>query len=101
MRVHRWKDVERGKLAPDEIARGDRWVEEQIVELNLQELRKALGKTQSDVARAVEMTQGELSRAERRTDHLVSTLRRYVEGLGGSIEVTARFGRRRFRLRGV
>jgi hypothetical protein len=101
MRIHRWKDIEKGKLSADEIAQGDRWVEEQVVELNLQELRKALGKTQSDVARAARMTQGELSRAERRTDHLVSTLRRYVESLGGSIEVTARFGRRRVRLKGV
>ena len=45
-----------------------------------------------------EMTQSELSRLESRTDHLTSTLRRYVEALGGKLEVTAVFGGRRVKL---
>ena len=69
--------------------------------MNLRVLRQALGKTQQDVAKLADMTQGELSRAERRMNHLVSTLRRYVEGLGGRLEVSARFGQRRVRLKGV
>ena len=47
------------------------------------------------------MKQSELSRAERREDHLLSTLRRYVKGLGGELEVVARVGRKVVRLRGV
>ena len=101
MRVHRWRDIEKGKLTAEQIAAGDRWVEEQILEMSLRDLRQALGKTQQDVAKVTDMTQGELSRAERRSDHLLSTLRRYVEGLGGKLEVSARFGRRRVRLKGV
>jgi hypothetical protein len=41
----------------------------------------------------------ELSRLESRNDHLTSTLRRYVEALGGRLEITAVFGERRIRLK--
>jgi hypothetical protein len=44
------------------------------------------------------MTQSELSRLERRPDHLVSTLRRYVKALGGELEVTAVLGAKRVKL---
>jgi hypothetical protein len=47
------------------------------------------------------MKQSELSRSERREDHLLSTLRRYVEGLGGELVVVARLGGKAVRLRGV
>ena len=45
----------------------------------------------SDVARTAEMTQSELSRLESRGDHRISTLTRYVEALGGELEVAAIF----------
>jgi hypothetical protein len=44
------------------------------------------------------MTQSELSRLESRDDHLTSTLRRYVEALGGTLEISAVFGKRRIKL---
>jgi hypothetical protein len=47
------------------------------------------------------MDQSELSKAERRADHRLSTLRRYVEALGGELEVFARFGSKRVRLKEV
>jgi hypothetical protein len=37
------------------------------------------------------MTQGEVSRLERRADLYVSTLRRFVEALGASLDLMARF----------
>ena len=45
--------------------------------------------------------QSEVSKAERRDDHLLSTLRRYIEALGGELEVVARFGDKSVRLKGV
>ena len=78
-----------------------RWVEEEILEMNLQALRELLGKTQEELTQLAETAQSELSRAERRDDHLVSTLRRYVEALGGELEVVASFGKKRIRLQGV
>ncbi|MBC7544864.1 MAG: helix-turn-helix transcriptional regulator [Candidatus Sericytochromatia bacterium] len=69
--------------------------------MNLRDLREMTGKTQADLASAAEMSQSEASRTERRNDHLLSTLRRYVAALGGELEVTAVFDNRRVVLRGV
>jgi len=78
-----------------------RAVAEVAFEMNLPELRKVLGKTQQDISQAAEMAQAKVSEFERRNDHVLSVLRRYVEALGGRLEVTAVFDRRRVRLRGV
>ena len=53
------------------------------------------------MAQLAEMTQSELSRTERRDDHLLSTLRRYVQALGGRLEVLAVFDDRQIKLKGV
>jgi len=80
--------------ADEEIARED-------LELNLKAVRELAGKTQVDVAEAAGASQGEVSVIERRKDHLVSTLRRYVEALGGELEIVARFGDKAVKLHGV
>jgi Helix-turn-helix domain len=67
------------------------WVEQQIVELNLQTLRQQLGVTQAELSEASGFAQGEISRIEQREDHMVSTLRRLVRSLGGELEIHARF----------
>jgi len=59
------------------------------VAMTLRGLRESVGRTQGEVARKVSMTQPQLSRVEARSDHLISTLRRYVHALGGEIEVVA------------
>jgi predicted transcriptional regulator len=93
-----WKSVRAERLAPPVIARVTRRAREQVEELTLQQLRRDLSMTQVDVARTAEMTQSELSRLESRGDHRISTLRRYIEALGGELEVTAKFGGRRVKL---
>jgi hypothetical protein len=74
------------------------------VHLTLRTLRDAAGKTQINVARESEMDQGDISRLETRSnfdDCQVITLRRYVEALGGSLEMVARFGDKRIVIAGV
>jgi transcriptional regulator with XRE-family HTH domain len=60
-------------------------------ELTLAELRKARDLTQTQLAAALDTTQPGISKIEQRTDLYVSTLRSYVEALGGHLEVTAVF----------
>jgi len=60
-------------------------------ELTLQELRKAHQKTQTQVAKELGMTQDQVSRLEQRSDVLLSTLRKYVEGMGGRLSLVAEF----------
>lgn len=60
-------------------------------ELALRDLRKALGKTQVEVARRLKISQVTISDTERRGDVMLSTLRKYVGALGGKLELVARF----------
>jgi len=99
MKLRKWSDVKRAKLDPSRLERVQQRVEKELLEANLAELRQAVGATQVEAAEAADMTQSELSRLERRPDHLVSTLRRYVESLGGELEVTAVVGNKRVRLK--
>lgn len=62
-------------------------------------LCEVAGKTQQQVAALVEQRQDQTSEAERRKDTRLATLRRYVEVLGGELEIAAQLGRRRIRLR--
>jgi hypothetical protein len=100
-KTKRWQEVEQRLFTPREIAAAERFAGRELLEMNLRELRQAAGKTQVELARAAKMKQSELSRSERREDHLLSTLRRYVEGLGGELVVVARLGGKAVRLRGV
>jgi hypothetical protein len=93
-----WKSVRAERLDAPAIARVTRRARARVEELTLQELRRGRAMTQIDVARTAEMTQSELSRLESRGDHRISTLRRYVEALGGELEVAAIFGGRRVKL---
>ncbi len=100
-KTRKWSDVERELFTPAQISEATESAKREILEMNLRELRKVSGKTQEELAEASSMGQSELSRAERRDDHLLSTVRRYVQGLGGELEIVARFGDRTVKLRGV
>jgi hypothetical protein len=102
MKLHKWSEtLAKSKLSPERRARIQAEVEQELLEMNLQELRKAAGVTQADVAAKTGMAQADVSRTESREDHRLSTLRRYVEALGGEIEVNAVVKGRRIRLVGV
>ena len=60
-------------------------------EMTLRELRKARHLTQVSVARELGISQDAVSRMEQRSDLLLSTLRRTVEAMGGSLSLVARF----------
>ena len=60
-------------------------------ELSLRDLRRALGLTQTELARRLNKGQEVVSRIEQRQDLLLSTLRSYVGSLGGELELVCRF----------
>jgi predicted transcriptional regulator len=93
-----WKALKRATLSPEARARLKKRVKLAVEERTLRALRQELDLTQTEVSQAAAMSQSELSRLEGRDDHLTSTLRRYVEALGGRLEVTAVFGKRRIKL---
>lgn len=56
---------------------------------NLRELRSLAGRTQEDVSARTGFKQTNVSRLERRADMKLSTLREYVESLGGTLKIVA------------
>ena len=74
------------------------------VRLTMRALREAAARTQLDVAAASQMDQADVSRLEGRRefeDCQVSTLRRYITALGGTLELVAAFGDKKIALCGV
>ena len=59
--------------------------------LALHELRKSRKVSQATLAQKLSVGQPAVAKLERRSDMYVGNLRRYVEALGGTLEITARF----------
>ena len=60
MKLHKWSDtLAKSKLSPERRARIQAEVEQELLEMNLQELRKAAGVTQADVAAKTGMAQAD------------------------------------------
>lgn len=59
---------------------------------SLAEVRTALVKTQDEVARVLKVNQNAVAQLEKRSDLLLSTLRKYVEAMGGELAVAVRTG---------
>ena len=57
----------------------------------LRRLREARALTQSTVAELLDMDQSEVSRLERRSDMLLSTLRRVVQATGGEMHIVVSY----------
>lgn len=56
----------------------------------LRALRQIAGKAQADVAAALKIKQPSVSKIEKQADMHVSTLRSYIEAVGGELELTVR-----------
>ncbi len=59
--------------------------------LSLSALREQVGLTQVELAGALHVTQANISQLERKQDLYLSTLSRYVEALGGQLELRVVF----------
>lgn len=67
-------------------------VEARAMELaTLKDLRQAVQQTQEQMAAALGVRQDTISRLEKRSDMLLSTMRHYVESMGGKLELVAKF----------
>ena len=91
----KWKDL-KGRMSEESRARVDARVEQTLRAMPLAEIRKAVGQTQQELAKALDVAQGSVSKFENATDMYLSTLRKYVRALGGelSLSVTFEDGRR-------
>jgi hypothetical protein len=58
------------------------------------ELRQIVGKAQADIASALNIKQPSVSKIENQADKYLSTLRSYVEAVGGQLELIAKLPKR-------
>jgi transcriptional regulator with XRE-family HTH domain len=80
------------KMSPERRARVKADAARMIAEeMTLRDLRKALEMTQEKLAHELGVKQVSVSNLEKRSDMLISTLREYVEALGGELEIRATF----------
>jgi transcriptional regulator with XRE-family HTH domain len=98
MTAKKWSDIRAQRFTPEQLRQINREVKRELLEMDLRALREAVGLTQGELAQRVEITQSQLSKMERREDHRISTLRRYVQALGGSLEICAIINGRRIKL---
>ena len=64
---------------------------ELLKEVLLHEIREQLDITQEDMATKLNTKQANVSRTERRRDMKLSTLKRYIEAMGGELDIVIRF----------
>jgi DNA-binding transcriptional regulator YiaG len=77
------------KMSPKARARSQAKADKMIAEMALDELREALKLTQESLAETLHINQAAVSKVEKRTDMLISTLRKMIEAMGGELEIRA------------
>ena len=60
----------------------------------LRELRQVAGRAQADVARILKIKQPSVSKIEKQADMYLSTLRNYVQAIGGELDLLVRLPKR-------
>lgn len=85
-----YKDL-RANMSADARKRAEARANVLMQEMPLYELRQARQMSQVQLARELHVGQANVSKIERRTDVYISTLRSYVEAMGGELEITAKF----------
>ena len=60
-------------------------------EMALHELRQAIGLSQEALAGQLDVLQPAIAKMERRTDIRISSLKKLIEAMGGSLEIRAHF----------
>lgn len=88
--ANKWNSLKR-KMSPEFQARVDARVKATLQTMPLAEIRKAIGMTQADLAGKLDVAQGSVSKIENAADMYLTTLRKYVEALGGELHLTAKF----------
>jgi DNA-directed RNA polymerase specialized sigma subunit len=84
------------KLSPAQRKKVEARAEDLVAEEKvLRELRRARKLTQVRIAKVLGITQDSVSRLEKRSDLLLSTLRKTIKAMGGNLSLVAEFPRSR------
>jgi DNA-binding transcriptional regulator YiaG len=84
-------DTLKTKLSPERKAKIEKRVQQALAEMPLAELRQARKVTQQQLAEALKIKQASISKMESQTDMYISTMRKYIQAMGGELEIIAKF----------
>jgi predicted XRE-type DNA-binding protein len=87
------------KMAPDRQMRIEQISTKLHEEMDLAQLRTARQLSQAALGEILRVEQPAVAKLEKRTDMYVSTLRRFIEAMGGELEIVARFPSHAVRIR--
>lgn len=93
----KWRDL-MATMPPESRARARAAAERMRREFPLVEVRRQLNLSQQAVAEKAGVSKATVSRLERQSGARLRELRRYVEAMGGELEITARFADGEIRL---
>jgi transcriptional regulator with XRE-family HTH domain len=93
-----WAEIKNETMTKEEQRRAHALALQDLVEMELAELREALEVRQEDLADKLKVTQAAISRLERRHNIQIESIANYVEGLGGRLELYAVLPNRTVRL---
>lgn len=79
------------RMDPADRTRNQDRVKEELRRMALEDLRSAKQATQTEMAELLDVPQSSISRIEQRADMYLSTLRNYVQAMGGVLQITAIF----------
>ena len=81
----------RQTMSPEAQARSHEKAEGMMAELPLAELRQAHQFSQEQLAAELNVKQPAVAKMEKKVDMYISTLRRFIEAMGGELEIRAKF----------
>jgi DNA-binding XRE family transcriptional regulator len=88
MKTTKWADL-KAKMSPAAQREVNERVERTLQHLD--DVRRARGMTQATLAETMGVSQGQIAKIESQSDLYLSTLRRFIEAMGGEMEIVARF----------
>jgi DNA-binding XRE family transcriptional regulator len=90
MVYRKWSEL-KSKMSPESQAEIDERANKMAAEMPLEQLRAARQLTQTNLAQVLGVNQSAVSKLEKRTDMYLSTLRSYIQAMGGHLDIQAVF----------
>jgi DNA-binding XRE family transcriptional regulator len=98
MKARNFKELQ-SAMTPERQARNVAAAGQMLRDMPLDELRVAREMTQESLASVLGVKQASISKMERRADMYVSTLAKFIEAMGGKLEIRACFPEGSVRIR--
>jgi len=89
-KARNFKELE-ARMSPEAQERSAAMAREMLANMPLDELRAARNLTQEHLAAILRIKQVSVSKMERRTDMYIGTLAKFIEAMGGQLEIRAVF----------